>query len=725
MISSDPDSLSVCGMIDECDAPSVYQTLRRFDFLDSVGGRSDSQIILESVKDAIVKPLRVAGLTRVLVPFCLLGEMRAAIVSLKDKDIHLMKYPRMQKINSGLSNLLFSLNIRGFRGQRLEYFEILRRLRPKVVMVQENLAKREDLAVTIPGYEFFHDFAREGSNHGVLFGISKGHIAQRIPGIKGKLVVAQGQLDEQTIKFGSFYLPCISTTEKALTTLKNPAFTVDFNMSNSALSLLLMTHNTGYSVVDFSGCSKFFFGNGDKAWSTPERLDSMQKEICYDNFRSSLANLEDTSTMEADEIAATFVETSKKIAVELNLYKASNHSQNGREHWKWVRRLLSDSLYTKHNISAVRDEAGNLLTSPDKVMQRWSEFYTALSSDSTGNSRNPDRWIEVLGNKKYNPLDMNQDISCDKVSLVLMSLALHKAPSGDGLEVGWYKILFNNYDVYCPKSPMAKAPLNLLQTIWRNGKIPKIWNITEIVPIPKKGGLKLLENYTVIALIPVGMKILVRIIIGGITRQLDARKKIYFLQAGFRTDEQAMVQVVSQYDILGRRRVAKKENFVAFIDFRKAYDTLPMYALLRKLYLCGVEGRAYEFFAAYYKSPEVRVRIGTLLSPFFKVDKGVRQKCPMSPMLFNIFINDILDKVNENIALVSGNSVKILGILFADDLVLIADSEVDFRENLQVEKWVNDNKMSFGISKSGTLAVVGSFEHREILELQGKMVSIV
>ncbi|OMJ12150.1 hypothetical protein AYI69_g9535, partial [Smittium culicis] len=150
VISSDPDSLSVCGMIDECDAPSVYLTMRRFDFRDSVGGRSTSQIILESVKDAIVKPLRVAGLTRALVPFSLVGEMRAAIVSLKDKGIHLMKYPRMRK----------------------------------VVMVQETLVKREDWAVTIPGYEVFHDCAREGSNHGVLLGIYKGHVGQRIPGIE-------------------------------------------------------------------------------------------------------------------------------------------------------------------------------------------------------------------------------------------------------------------------------------------------------------------------------------------------------------------------------------------------------------------------------------------------------------------------------------------------------------------------------------------------------------
>ncbi|OMJ27427.1 hypothetical protein AYI69_g3139 [Smittium culicis] len=168
----------------------------------------------------------------------------------------------------------------------------------------------------------------------------------------------------------------------------------------------------------------------------PERLDSMQKEICYHNFWVPLANLEDTSTMEAGEIFANFVETSKKIAEDLTLYKASNRrpkrfyltpsilkeirakdlaavewhkatesknpskkvkklylafskkrkevkesirtfnrnrwakfldkgakivaSQSDREYWKWVRRLLSESIYTKHKLSAVRDETGHL-----------------------------------------------------------------------------------------------------------------------------------------------------------------------------------------------------------------------------------------------------------------------------------------------------------------------------------------------------------------------------
>ncbi|OMJ24502.1 hypothetical protein AYI70_g1543 [Smittium culicis] len=69
------------------------------------------------------------------------------------------------------------------------------------------------------------------------------------------------------------------------------------------------------------------------------------------------------------------------------------------------------------------------------------------------------------------------------------------------------------------------------------------------------------------------------------------------------------------------------------------------------------------------------------------------------------------NRVSENLGLMPGNSVKIPGILLADDLVLLADSEVGLRENLLIlEKWKNDNEISFGISKCGALTVGGAFK---------------
>ncbi|ORX82732.1 hypothetical protein BCR32DRAFT_278643 [Anaeromyces robustus] len=82
----------------------------------------------------------------------------------------------------------------------------------------------------------------------------------------------------------------------------------------------------------------------------------------------------------------------------------------------------------------------------------------------------------------------------------------------------------------------------------------------------------------------------------------------------------------------------------------------------------------------------------------------VRQGCPLSPILFNLFINDIFNNCLHN-------GVKIdteyyCGGLFADDIVLCAPSRSRMNKLLRsVGKWAKDNEMTFGINKCATLAV--------------------
>jgi len=61
-----------------------------------------------------------------------------------------------------------------------------------------------------------------------------------------------------------------------------------------------------------------------------------------------------------------------------------------------------------------------------------------------------------------------------------------------------------------------------------------------------------------------------------------------------------------------------------------------------------------------------------MLSNEFPINRGIRQGCPLSPILFNLFINDILDGC-EKFGVSIGNK-RCCGGLFADDIVLIAPS---------------------------------------------------
>ena len=94
----------------------------------------------------------------------------------------------------------------------------------------------------------------------------------------------------------------------------------------------------------------------------------------------------------------------------------------------------------------------------------------------------------------------------------------------------------------------------------------------------------------------------------------------------------------------------------------------------------------------------LKLELDTLLSNEFPIHHGVRQVCPLSPFLLNLFINDILNNCDKYG--VSIGNKKCCGGLFTDDIVLIAPSERKMKALLRhIFCWANKNEMSFGINK--------------------------
>ena len=124
-----------------------------------------------------------------------------------------------------------------------------------------------------------------------------------------------------------------------------------------------------------------------------------------------------------------------------------------------------------------------------------------------------------------------------------------------------------------------------------------------------------------------------------------------------------MGQVVALQEIVQRQRGLGKPTFAAYIDFEKAYDTVPHEALFLKLEAAGVGGRALNFFRALYQSSKVKVWVGAEMTSEVQVARGVRQGCPGSPALFNIFINDILNERADLGVAVPGLLPRVQGLL--------------------------------------------------------------
>ena len=112
------------------------------------------------------------------------------------------------------------------------------------------------------------------------------------------------------------------------------------------------------------------------------------------------------------------------------------------------------------------------------------------------------------------------------------------------------------------------------------------------------------------------------------------------------------------------------------------------------------------FIENLYLSSKAYVRVDGQLSESFNIKKGVRQDCPLSPILFNLFINDIFNNCNKyGISIADKHCC---GGLFADDIGLCAPTRSQLKKLLKLaNKWAKNNEMQFGINNGASLIVRG------------------
>ena len=148
----------------------------------------------------------------------------------------------------------------------------------------------------------------------------------------------------------------------------------------------------------------------------------------------------------------------------------------------------------------------------------------------------------------------------------------------------------------------------------------------------------------------------------------------------------------------------KKKLFAAFIDFRKAYDTVNRSLLLLRIQRLGIKGLFYRNIKAMYNSISYLVKVqGGHLNAILS-NCGLKQGGVLSPLLFNLYIDHIKDIFNESCDPITLLNEPLSHMLYADDLVLLSTSESGLKNCLSklgefCEKW----QLELNISKSKVL----------------------
>ena len=120
------------------------------------------------------------------------------------------------------------------------------------------------------------------------------------------------------------------------------------------------------------------------------------------------------------------------------------------------------------------------------------------------------------------------------------------------------------------------------------------------------------------------------------------------------------------------------------MDFRKAFDSVWHDGLLHKLLKINIRGNFYNVIKSLYSNSTSSVRIGNSQSRSFQYARGVRQGCFLSPLLFNLYVNDLAFSFNNILSdsFVPPNGNKLNSLFYADDLIILSRSKVGLQNCL-------------------------------------------
>ena len=332
-------------------------------------------------------------------------------------------------------------------------------------------------------------------------------------------------------------------------------------------------------------------------------------------------------------------------------------------------------------------DGASLIKDREGLTNRWREHFCQLLNRPSDVDQEA---LDAIPN--HDPItELDNPPSLQELQKAIKLTKNGKAPGKDGLPAELFKALNEN---------ALHEFHEILTTIWRDEQIPKDLRDATIISIFKnKGSRADCNNYRGISLLSIAGKVLARILLNRLVNKVS-EQHLPETQSGFRPGRSTtdMIFIVRQ---LQEKCIEQNKNlFVIFIDLTKAFDCINRTALWAILQKLGCPSKFSNLIRLLHQDMTGEVYASGETSEPFQITTGVKQGCVLAPVLFNLFLTQMLHRALGNCS--QGIYIKyrldgslfdlrrltaktktqkhlITEAMFADDCALMAHSEADLQ----------------------------------------------
>ncbi|KAI5742970.1 hypothetical protein M8J77_013193 [Diaphorina citri] len=358
--------------------------------------------------------------------------------------------------------------------------------------------------------------------------------------------------------------------------------------------------------------------------------------------------------MRARAIARKMVKEKKRKGW-TDFVQSVDHSMSSGELFHKMGKLRGK--YSSRRISAIQDRNDRSVLHYDNssIAEILGAHFSSVSSDENYPGDFLRHKISCESIPIVPDLTNSQDYNrpfeyCEMVNV--LSCCSSKAAGPDGISFPLLKNL--------PTQALEKL-LSFYNFIWTSGKFPSLWSLAYILPLPKPGKDHTSpSSYRPISLLSCCGKVLEKMTNKRLSWFLEKNGSLNPCQSGGRFKRSTMDNLVSlEHEVT--QGLAKKEHVLAsFLDVQKAFDMTWRHKILRRLLGFGVDGFMLRYLQSFLNNRKIQVKCNGLLSSQFSLKNGIVQGSSLSPLLFIVFMDDLLDVIK----------LPLRRHLFIDDLLI-------------------------------------------------------